>query len=142
VTYGFTLLLSMALSATVAVYCLLIYSRQKKQLNLSLQQQQLLLKIESALNISAQQQVSVQKRIDQLATDVLQREIYQNTDDRHQAAIKSARQGMGMFELIQRHGLSSDEAELIVSLHAPVSVGDDISSKNANLNNPTVLDTI
>jgi uncharacterized protein YjcR len=124
------------------VFCILIYTRQKKQVDQLYLQLQSLLKVETVLNNAIQQQSAIQKKIDQLASDVLQRDMYQNTDDRHQAAIKSARQGMGLFEIIQRHGLSSDEAELIISLHAPAKHDGDVSIKNANLNNTTVLDVI
>lgn len=70
---------------------------------------------------------ALMKRVDQLATDVLQREIYQSADDRHQHAIKDAKAGCDVDLLVQRHGLSSDEAALIFALHGtqkPVTVAE------------------
>lgn len=136
------LILSIALTGIVFSLCVLQYLQQKK-LFLQLGRQQ---EMQSNLDIKLQhlldQQVATYKRIDQLAIDVLQREIYQTADDRHQLAVKSAKEGQSLYELMQLHGLSSDEAALIMSLHAPKDIAEDPSIKNANISNPTVLDVI
>ena len=63
-------------------------------------------------------QSHINKSVNNLAKDVLQREVYQATDDRHQLAIKAAKAGNSLSELVRKHGLSSDEAALIIALHA------------------------
>ena len=134
------ILLSVVLTALVGVLCTHVYKQQNKSLIQSRVQQEMLSNLESTIQRLAAQQLSAYKRIDQLAIDVLQREIYKSSDDRHQMAINSAKQGQGLFELMQRHGLSSDEAAMIVSLHAPESSSPASSVKNANLKNPDILD--
>lgn len=74
-------------------------------------------RIEIGLHAVVDLHEALMKRVDQLATDVLQREIYQGSDDRHQHAIKDAQAGCDVDLLVQRHGLSSDEAALIFALH-------------------------
>ena len=64
------------------------------------------------------------QRLEQLAADVLQREIYQGSDDRHQLAIKAAKEGHSLSHLMQEHDLSADEAALIISLHGNASESD------------------
>lgn len=136
------ILLSIALTALVGALCTLIYTQQAESLRQIRVQQQMLANLDSVFKELAVNQSNMHKRIDQLATDVLQREIYQNADDRHQLAIQSAKQGKGLIELIQRHGLSSDEAALIISLHSPQARAGDSVIKNANLVDPTVVDVV
>jgi len=136
------ILLSISLTALVGALCTLVYSRQADTLKRVRQQDQALAKIESLLTEVSQTQLNISRRIDQLSTDVLQREIYQTADDRHQLAIQSAKQGKGLVELIQRHGLSSDEAALILSLHSPKNANPVSGIKNANLVDPDVVDAI
>jgi len=57
------------------------------------------------------------RRLHELASDVLNRDLYQANDHRHQQAIDSARKGMSSRALRQMHGLSSDEADLLLTLH-------------------------
>lgn len=136
------LLLSLALTALVGALCTLLYFQQAEALRQIRLQKQMLTTLDGAFNALASRQSDMAKRIDQLATDVLQREIYQNSDDRHQLAIQSAKQGKGLIELTQRHGLSSDEAELIVSLYSPKANSRELNVKNANLVDPTAAEII
>lgn len=131
------ILLSIALIALVGALCTLLYSRQSETLKQIRLQQQTLSNLDTAFKELGVRQQDIYKRIDQLATDVLQREIYQNADDRHQLAIQSAKQGRSLFELTQRHGLSSDEAALILALHSPQITDGDACVKNANLTDPS-----
>ncbi|MFK7861395.1 MAG: DUF2802 domain-containing protein [Granulosicoccus sp.] len=136
------IILSIALTALVGVLCNLMYRQQAEALLQIRSQQQLLDKLQSTLIGLVGTHSNMAKRIDQLATDVLQREIYQNADDRHQLAIQSAKQGQGLFELMQRHGLSSDEAALICSLHSPQNNSNGSTVKNANLVDPSLVDLV
>ena len=136
------ILISIASTVLVGALCAQIYKQQSKLLAQFGLQREMLSNLDSTLQRLATQQLAAYKRIDQLAIDVLQREMYKSSDDRHQMAISSAKQGQGLFELTQRHGLSSDEAALIVSLHAPQDRAPAPSVKNANLQKPTVLDEI
>lgn len=136
------ILLSIALTAMVVALCILLYQRLSESLSQIRLQHKLLANLDKAFIELEKNQHSMHKRIDQLATDVLQREIYQNADDRHQLAIKSAKQGKGLFEIMQRHGLSADEATLIISLHSPQESPVDLIIKNANLIDPTFVETV
>jgi len=136
------ILLTIALIALVGALCTLIYTKQAEMLKQMKYQKQSLDMLESSLADTTHTQSKLAKRIDQLATDVLQREIYQSADDRHQLAIQSAKQGKTLIELIQRHGLSSDEAALILSLHAPKARDPDAMVQNANLVDPSIADVV
>ncbi len=134
------ILLSIALTALVGALCTVLYTQQAQSLQQIKRQQEMLANLDTTCSALAASQESMRKRIDQLATDVLQREIYKSADDRHQLAMQSAKQGRSVFELVQRHGLSSDEAALIVSLHAPKQ--DESKVKNANLVDPATVELI
>ncbi len=134
------ILISIALTALIGVLCTLLFIQQSKLLKQILRQQDVLVNLDKTVSGLATSQESMRKRIDQLATDVLQREIYQNAGDRHQLAIQSAKQGRSVFELVRRHGLSTDEAELVVSLHAPKNL--DSIIKNANLIDSATVELI
>lgn len=136
------ILLTIALIALVGALCTLIYTKQAEMLKQMKYQKQSLDMLESSLADTTHTQSKLAKRIDQLATDVLQREIYQSADDRHQLAVQSAKQGKTLIELIQRHGLSSDEAALILSLHAPKAKDPDTMVQNANLVDPSIADVV
>ena len=111
------LFLCIGLVALVGALCTMIYSRINSiESNANLRQGQLN-RVEVQLHELVQIQLLIQSRIEQLAADVLHREIYQGTDDRHQLAIKAAKDGQSLSQLIRLHGLSSDEAALIMSLH-------------------------
>jgi len=111
------LLLCIGLVALVGALCSMIYARLISfENNASLRQGQLN-RVEVQLHELVQTQLLIQSRLEQLAADVLHREIYQGTDDRHQLAIKAAKEGQSLSQLIKVHGLSSDEAALIMSLH-------------------------
>lgn len=129
------LILSVGMSAFSAVVCTAIYARMKRTAHQISEHQRNLDRIEARLNDQMVMHDFIKNRLDQLATDVLQREIYQNANDRHQLAIKDAKRGLSHTELIQYHGLSSDEASLILSLHtsdAP-QASRAIEAANANL---------
>lgn len=136
------ILLSIALTSLVAALCFLIYKRLSESMTQIRLQHHMLVNLDIAFKDLEKSHNNMHKRIDQLATDVLQREIYQNADDRHQLAIKSAKQGRGLFEIMQRHGLSTDEAALIISLHAPQTSSVDMIVKNANLLDPTLVEVV
>ncbi|ASJ71789.1 hypothetical protein [Granulosicoccus antarcticus] len=111
------IIVCMGLIAMVGVICTVMYSRLlgfHGQMN---SQREQLDRIEISLHSMVELQGNMQKRVDQLATDVHQREVYHGSDDRHQLAISDAKKGCDMATLILRHGLSSDEAALIFALH-------------------------
>lgn len=130
--YGL-ILLSILLTLSVGAISIAIYHKQAETLRKNGQQQQMLANLDTALKNLYEQQVRLGTRIDQLAADVLQKDVYQNADDRHQLAIQSAKQGKSLVELTQRHGLSTDEAALLLSLHKPKKESDQTAIKNANL---------
>ncbi len=111
------IIICIGLVAMVGVICTLMYSRLLGFQSQLKSQREQLDRIEISLHTMVELQNVMQKRVDQVATDVHEREIYQGTDDRHQLAIKDAKSGCNMATLIHRHGLSSDEAELIFALH-------------------------
>ena len=111
------ILLCIGLVALIGALCTMIYSRINIVEHNASQRQGQLNRIEVQLHELSQSQVVIQSRLEQLAADVLRREIYQGSDDRHQLAIKAAKEGQNLTQLIQVHGLSSDEAALIISLH-------------------------
>lgn len=127
------ILISVALTALVGALCLLLYrqqieslSKQRQLLKIANEQRELVrgigivvAEIEHNSEKLAENQRRMTVKLDHLSTDILQRDLYQTTDDRHQLAINSAKQGMDLFELVQLHGLTSDEAALIISLHSP-----------------------
>ena len=136
------ILLSIALIVVVGALCTLLYVQQVETLRQVRLQQKALANLGTAFRELGDRQHSMRKRIDHVATDVLQRDIYQNADDRHQAAIQSAKQGRSLIELMQRHGLSTDEAALIVSLHSPQIMVGEQRVKNANLTDPSTADVV
>lgn len=111
------LILSVLLAAASVAVCALIYFEQASSTRSAKRRQGQLNILEHRLQELHEVQVAIQRRIDQLSTDVLQREIYQSANDRHQQAIKDAKAGRSLDELMLRHGLSSDEAALTVALH-------------------------
>ena len=127
--------LSIGLTTLVGALCALLYTRLTGLQGQVKTQREQLDRIEVGIHSLADLHVDMQKRVEQLATDVLQREIYQNADDRHENAIEDARAGCDVTLLVQRHGLSSDEAALIYALHGkpravsvPVAETDDPTS--------------
>ncbi|MFK7855395.1 MAG: hypothetical protein AB8B79_14830 [Granulosicoccus sp.] len=111
------ILLCIGLVALVGALSSLIYAKVSgTEGSVSLQQENLN-RIEVQLHELAQGQLQLQSCLEQLTADVLHREIYQGTDDRHQLAIRAAKDGQSLSQLIQQHGLSSDEAALLLSLH-------------------------
>ena len=111
------LILSMALTVLIIALCGLLYTRMTGLRGQVKTQREQLDRIEIGIHALAELHEGMQQRVEQLATDVMQREIYHNADDRHENAIKDARAGCDVSLLVQRHGLSSDEAALIFALH-------------------------
>ena len=111
------LIASLGLMVLVAIICVLLHTRLRALQGQARTQREQLDRIEVGMHLVADLHDDMRKRVDQLATDVLQREIYQNADDRHENAIRDARAGCDVSMLVQRHGLSSDEAALIHALH-------------------------
>lgn len=111
------LYLGAALITVVAALCALLYIRVSAMQSQFKTQREQLDRIEVSIHLLADLHEGMQKRVEQLATDVLHREIYQNADDRHEHAIQDAKAGCDVALLVQRHGLSSDEAALIQALH-------------------------
>ena len=112
------IIICIGLVALVGVICTVMYSRLLGFQSQLKSQREQLDRIEISLHTMVEMQGVMQKKVNQLATDVHQREVYHGSDDRHQLAIKDARSGCNIATLVQRHGLSSDEAALIFALHA------------------------
>ena len=72
------------------------------------------------------------RQLSRLAADVIHRELYSQDDSRHEQAIEAVRAGQPISALIQEHGLSSEEAELIVSLHASQELPVDTASNHVS----------
>lgn len=111
------LALSVGLNALMGLFCILIYLRISNHADLFINIGQQMDRIEIRLYELMESHLEVNERVKELAKDVLQREIYQSADDRHHLAIKDAKEGRSLTELVQKHGLSSDEAALIIALH-------------------------
>lgn len=111
------LLLSIGLTALVGSLCTLLYTKLRTQLEISNTQTQKITQIEALLAEVVNAQLSTQHCVSELGTEIQLREVYQSADDRHQIAIKDAKEGKSHAELVRLHGLSSDEAALIVALH-------------------------
>lgn len=109
------------LTALLVFLCAGIYSRMAKLDSKSQAGHQTWSQLEVKMHDLLQVQESIHSRIDQLSMDVLHREIYQGPEDRHQLAIKAAKEGEGASEIMEKHGLSADEASLVVSLHGDAS---------------------
>lgn len=131
------------LAGFVAWLCAMQSRQLAEVLRHAKQQQQTLSTLAISLNELSENQIGTNARIGQLAADVIQRDVYQSADDRHQLAIKSAKQGKSQYELTQRHGLSLDEAALILSLHSPdIEACDRPVVKNANFVQQSVVDLV
>lgn len=127
------LVLCVGLISLVGALCTLIYIEQSSASRSSKKRQEQLNRLEQRFHELFEVQKKIQNRIDQLSTDVLQREIYQSASDRHKLAVKDAREGRGLGELMKKHGLSSDEAALILALHAKDPSLTPEKVKNANI---------
>ena len=111
------IIVCIGLIAMVGVICTVMYSRLLGLQSQVKSQREQLDRIEISLHAMVELQSVMQRKVGQLATDMHQREVYHGTDDRHQLAIKDAKSGCDIATLVQRHGLSSDEAALIYTLH-------------------------
>ena len=112
------ILLGIGLTALTGSLCTLMYMRVTGIDRSLVENREQCQQLKGQLFELIQMQKQIQDTITQLSMDVLYREIYQGPGDRHQLAIKAAKQGEGLDGLMQRHGLSADEASLILSLHA------------------------
>lgn len=126
------IIVCIGLVVMVGVICTLMYSRLLGLQTQVKSQREQLDRIEISLHTMVELQGVMQKKVNQLATDVHQREVYQGTDDRHQLAIKDAKSGCNMATLVQRHGLSSDEAALIFALHGRSEPETEVESESLN----------
>ena len=126
------IIVCIGLVAMVGIICTLMYSRLLGFQSQVKSQREQLDRIEISLHTMVELQGVMQKKVNQLATDVHQREVYQGTDDRHQLAIKDAKSGCNMATLVQRHGLSSDEAALIFALHGRSEPETEVEGESLN----------
>lgn len=127
------LFLSIGLTAVVGSLCTVLYSRLQSLSEVAIVQAEQVGRIEVKLHELIELQTRTARRMDDLATDVLQREIYQSADDRHHMAIQGAREGRSVGELVRKHGLSSDEAALIIALHGKTAA-DSASARHSAMN--------
>ena len=111
------LLLSIGLTALVGSLCTLLYTKLRTLLENSNSQALKISQLESLLAQIVELQAATQHCVSGLGTEIQLREVYQSADDRHQIAIKDAKEGKSHAELVRLHGLSADEAALIVALH-------------------------
>ncbi|MFK7890279.1 MAG: DUF2802 domain-containing protein [Granulosicoccus sp.] len=125
-------LVSSVFMAVVAVICVRLLVMQIADRGTQNNVQDQLNRIEDRFNEISSANKNIRKRLDQLSMDVMHKEIYQNASDRHQLAIKDAKAGRSLGDLMQRNGLSSDEASLIIALHG--DAGRDSAKKVANAN--------
>ncbi|MBX2878896.1 MAG: hypothetical protein KTR32_03135 [Granulosicoccus sp.] len=115
---AFFLVFAMLILALLLLLCTLVYMSQLSMTRLIKSNLEQLSKIEENISKLSQFQDTLNRRVEHLSADVLQKEFYKDPNNRHQLAIEDAKAGKGMKDLMLRHGLSSDEAALIVSLHA------------------------
>lgn len=106
------------LVAMTLVTVLFIWSRLSSVLAVSQSIQKQLICMEIRMHELTRLQQQFDRRMLELASDVMNRDIYQANDSRHQQAIDSAREGMSSSALRQMHGLSSDEADLLLTMHS------------------------
>jgi hypothetical protein len=111
------LLLSIGLIALVGSICTILYSKVRVLTEIVEKQNGQLSNMDSLLRHVVEIQTSTQHCISELSTEMRLKDVYQNANDRHKLAIKSAKNGKNRMELMRQHGLSTDEAALIISLH-------------------------
>lgn len=126
-------MVSSVFMAFVAVICIRLLMMQIADRATQSSVQDQLNRIEERFNELSSTNKNIRKRLDQLSMDVMHREIYQNASDRHQLAIKDAKAGRSLGDLMQRNGLSSDEAALIIALHGDAERDSAKKVANANL---------
>jgi hypothetical protein len=111
------LLISIGLTALAGTICTLLYSKMYHLSNTLKEQYGQISQLDSVLRDVVAMQTSTQTCVSELSTEMQLRGVYQNANDRHKLAIKAAKNGKNRVELMSQHGLSSDEASLIISLH-------------------------
>lgn len=111
------LLLSIGLTALAGCICTLLYFRVQILSDILEKQNGQITRLDNVMRNAVEIQTSTQHCVSELSSEMQLRDIYQNADDRHKLAIKAAKIGKSSMELMRQHGLSSDEASLIVSLH-------------------------
>ena len=63
--------------------------------------------------------------VERLAADVVHRELYRDKGGRQKLAIDAVQAGETLEGLMENHGLSSDEAELLLALHGNTERSDE-----------------
>lgn len=111
------LLISLGLTAITGLLCMLMLARMGALQTLAQDLREQLERQALLLSDMIQADQHIQARINQLSIDVIHREVYKGPEDRYQLAIKAAADGEDLKGLMQTHGLSTDEASLILSLH-------------------------
>jgi hypothetical protein len=111
------LLISIGLTALVGTICTLLYSKIHHLSNTLSEQYGQISQLDSVLKDVVAMQTSTQTSVSELSTEMQLRGVYQNANDRHKLAIKAAKNGKSRTDLMSQHGLSSDEASFIISLH-------------------------
>ena len=111
-------ILGIGLTALTGMLCTLMYMRVKGIDRSLVENREQYQQLKGQLSELVQMQKQIQDTMTQLSMDVLYREIYPGSGDRHQLAITAAKEGEGLDGLMHKHGLSADEASLILSLHA------------------------
>lgn len=129
------LLLTIGLIALVGSICTILYSKTQALFEKIENQNSQISKLTELVNNVVDIQKSTQDSISELSSEMQLREVYQDTNDRHKLAITAAKNGKGIMELMSKHGLSSDEASLIIALHG--------ANRNAEVSIPsrTIIDS-
>jgi len=125
-------LLGIGITAFVGSLCIVLYLRVQSLTALTRQLRKQVGHLEICMQELVGLQTHISRSVNNLAKDVLQREIYQTDDDRHQLAISAAKEGQSVTELVRKHGLSSDEAALIIALHGGTSIMGDSGRRHVS----------
>lgn len=112
---GILLLLMLAVATLASLYQL--WQRLSEAQSIALAMQDQLKHTNVQLQDLSSGHGRLERQIDRLANDVRNRTVYQAEDRHVEKAVAAARQGMSLTALQSSHGLSRDEAELLVALH-------------------------
>ena len=115
------ILFSIGLTALIGSICTLLYSRIHSLTEMTKKQNSQIAYLNAMVESVLKIQTSTQHCVNEMATEMQLRDVYQSADDRHKLAIKAAKNGQSSMELVRQHGLSTDEAALIISLHGVTS---------------------
>ena len=131
------LLLSIGLIALVGSICTVLYTKLLSLSDLVERQNGQITRLDNILRNVVEIQTSTQHCISELSTEMQLKDVYQTANDRHKLAIKAAKNGKSRLELMRQHGLSTDEASLIISLHGSSFDSDESSLSAAMLPSST-----